>query len=285
MEEEGEGEEEAKARTTEMVPSEKAVEEHNLDHAVFRGWCPHRVKGRAEAYGHYVNKDKEKGVPTVGVDYMYMHGEQEKEEEKGMPIVVMKEDRTKVVLAKVVPSKGVDGYAVGEMRKAREKHGPKKRIMRSDNEPAMLALKEAVRKETDLEIVMEECPVGDHQANGLVGNAVKNVQGQFRSLKDALESRLKVRSEEEHPAVPWLVMHAASVMNRRRRDEEGFTPYPEVERKRLHEASRRVRRRCVVSASVLRRKGQVRREVEGGSMAGDKDGERRVHHRDQGGSD
>ncbi len=61
--------------------------------------------------------------------------------------------------------------------------------MKSDNEPAILALKEAVRRERRGDCVMEEVPVGDHQANGLAENAVKNTQGQFRVIKDALESR------------------------------------------------------------------------------------------------
>ena len=42
----------AKTRKTETVPSAKEVEEHNVDHGVFRQWCPHCVKGRAESYGH-----------------------------------------------------------------------------------------------------------------------------------------------------------------------------------------------------------------------------------------
>ncbi len=29
----------ARARKTEAVPSQREVEEHNLDHAVFRSWC------------------------------------------------------------------------------------------------------------------------------------------------------------------------------------------------------------------------------------------------------
>ncbi len=41
----------ARARTVEAVPSRKEVEEHNLNHVVLRSWCPHCVKGRAEAYG------------------------------------------------------------------------------------------------------------------------------------------------------------------------------------------------------------------------------------------
>jgi hypothetical protein len=52
-------------------------------------------------------------------------------------------------------------------------------IMKSNDEPAMLALKEAVRKEASVEIVMEEAPAGDHQANGVAEIVVKNAQGQF----------------------------------------------------------------------------------------------------------
>ena len=57
-----------RARRTEIVPSAREVEEHNLDHAVFRSWCPHCVKGRAESYGHKPENDKERSVPIVGID-------------------------------------------------------------------------------------------------------------------------------------------------------------------------------------------------------------------------
>ena len=96
--------------------------------------------------------------------------------------------------------------------------------MRSDNEPATLALKEAARRESELEIVLEEVPVNDHQADGLVENAVKNAQGQLRVLKDALESRIGRRTDGDRPIVPWLAMYAASVIKRRRKDHEGLNP-------------------------------------------------------------
>ena len=149
----------------------------------------------------------------------------ERDEEKGMPTVVMRDSKTRMVMAKIVPSKGVNNYAVEVTKKFMEQLGYGRVVLRSDNEPAILALKEAVRRETNVEIVMEEAPVGDHQANGAVENAIKNVQGQFRVIKDALESRIKEKLNGEHPAVPWMVMHAASVMNRGRKDEEGFSAY------------------------------------------------------------
>ena len=45
------------------------VEVHNLDHGVFRSWCPHCVKGRAESYGHVRKVQGEGDVPTMGLDY------------------------------------------------------------------------------------------------------------------------------------------------------------------------------------------------------------------------
>ena len=102
----------ARARTTEVAPSQREVEEHNLDHGVFRSWCPHCVKERAESYGHVKEVQNEGDVPTKGIDYMYMHSEREKEEEKGVPIIVAKDNKTKMIMARVVPRQGLDSYAV-----------------------------------------------------------------------------------------------------------------------------------------------------------------------------
>ncbi len=60
---------------------------------------------------------------------------------------------------------------------------------------------------------MEDAPVGDHQTNGMAESAVKSAQGQFRVVKNALESRINKRVEGYHQAVPWMVMHAATVIN------------------------------------------------------------------------
>ncbi len=51
------------------------------------------------------------------------------------------------------------------------------------------------------------------------------MQGQFRVLTDALESRMGKRVTGEHPVVPWFVMHAASVISRGRKDHAGFTAF------------------------------------------------------------
>ncbi len=96
----------ARARKTETVPSDREVEGHNLDLGVFKSWCPHCVKGRAESYGHVRKVQNEGDAPAIELDCVYMHSEQEKEEERGMPIVVAQDGKTKTIMARVVPSRG-----------------------------------------------------------------------------------------------------------------------------------------------------------------------------------
>ncbi len=72
-------------------------------------------------------------VPTIGVDYTHTQSEQEKEEEKGMPIIGAKGIKTKMITARVVPTKGLDSDAVETVKKMIERSGLKKINMRSDN--------------------------------------------------------------------------------------------------------------------------------------------------------
>ncbi len=45
-------------------------------------------------------------APTIRGDYVRLRSEQEKEEEKGMPIIVAEDTKSKMIAAKVVPSDG-----------------------------------------------------------------------------------------------------------------------------------------------------------------------------------
>ncbi len=80
-----------------------------------------------------------------------------------------------------------------------EQLGYKKVVLRGDSEPAILALRDAIRKESYVEIVLEEVASGEHQAHDMV-ESVKNLEGQLRFIKDALESRRERRLDGEHQA-------------------------------------------------------------------------------------
>ena len=96
-------------------------------------------------------------------------------------------------------------------------------IFKSDGEAAIKALKEAVKAEAinqievtwqpqdsrSSSIIPEESPAYDSAPNGKVEVTVKIIQGQARTLKAALESRLKSEVSDSHDCLPWMVRHAA----------------------------------------------------------------------------
>jgi hypothetical protein len=70
-----------RARKAPGEPTQEEIDERNVDHGVFREWCPHCVKGKELSYGHRGRREKEVGrMPTVSMDYMYMGDKQSREE-------------------------------------------------------------------------------------------------------------------------------------------------------------------------------------------------------------
>ncbi len=66
MGEEGVG---ARTRRVEAVPNKNKLEEHNMEHVVFRSCHLCCVKGRAEAPGHEKRGGDGGDAPTVSLDY------------------------------------------------------------------------------------------------------------------------------------------------------------------------------------------------------------------------
>ena len=50
-------------------PTREEVEEHNVDHAQYREWCPHCVKGRGVSHVHRRVLRDDRGIPMVSMDY------------------------------------------------------------------------------------------------------------------------------------------------------------------------------------------------------------------------
>ena len=118
----------AQFRTITKEPTQEDIDEHNLDHAQFRSWCPHCIKGRAKSYPHLTKKNKDRDNPIINIDYAFMNDDRDKkdDQDKGMPIIVMKDDETTLNIARVVPKKGVDPYAADRIKKDIEQFGHRK---------------------------------------------------------------------------------------------------------------------------------------------------------------
>ena len=137
--------------------------------------------GKSVALPHRKIEKSNEGVPTVSIDYAFLNEKQEvgNTENSGMPILAIKDRKSGMIQSRVVPAKGTDKFAIKRLKKDIELLGYKKIILKSDNESSILALKQAVKDSTNIEVILEESPVGDHQANGEIENAIKRFAGQL----------------------------------------------------------------------------------------------------------
>ena len=104
--------------------------------------------------------------------------------------------------------------------------GFRRLVFKSDQEPAILALKQAVRESMHtVEFVMEESPVEEHQSNGTIEVTVREIQKQVRVMKNALEERMKCEVLSRHPILAFLVEHAVKWMSRCQVGRDGRTAY------------------------------------------------------------
>ena len=206
----------AKSNITQMLPTQAEIDEHMLTHIPFRSWCRFCVMGKSVAAPHRKIDKGNELIPTISIDYAFLNEKQEIDntENSGMPILAIKDRKSGMIQSRVVPAKGNDRFAIKRLVKDIELLGYSKIILKSDNESSILALKKSVKETTNIEIIPEESPVGDHQANGEVENAIKRFAGQFRTLKEAVESRYQQRLTPEHHCIPWMINYASGCINR-----------------------------------------------------------------------
>ena len=153
--EDSEGEEEgqeSKGLNAPTRPSQEELDDHMRTHIPFRSWCPHCVKGQGQNQPHKQGQGESGLIPIVCMDYMFMNssGKEPKEgeeEEKGMPTLVIKDESTKVIEAHIVPRKGGNNHAITTVVNVLNSLGHKKIILKSDQEPSIMKLKEAVKRE------------------------------------------------------------------------------------------------------------------------------------------
>ena len=63
-------------------------------------------------------------------------------------------------------------------------------------------------KDYHIEVIRDECPVEDHQSNGVVEHAVGEVAGQTRILNAQLKDDYKIDLPTDHPIYTRMIHHA-----------------------------------------------------------------------------
>ena len=209
-------------------PSRADREKHELTHLPFEEWCRHCVMARSQCAPHRKSKKHSdaKEVPVMSGDFCFMG----REEQVGTnPIFVMRDHATRKTFAHMVVGKSTSreeysAYLVNAVLRDIEHMGHKKMVFKTDQESAMVALQERIRQSRSDPTVLENSPVEQSQANGVVEKAVQEIEGMVRTLVSALEERIRWRIPHDSPIMGWIVEYAAVLINLFRVGRDHKTP-------------------------------------------------------------
>ena len=98
-------------------------------------------------------------------------------------------------------------------------------ILRSDGEPALVTVREALARCHGGQVTPEQPPKGEHQANGVAEEAGRTVRDQARVLKLQVEARIGRKVALSEPIVPWLIRWAAMSISCFQTGKDGKSPY------------------------------------------------------------
>ena len=198
-----------------VLPFEAEVEAHNVSQLPFRSWFCACVRGRGLSLGHCRVDAKTKEaeqIPTISVDCGFF-GQPEYRAHDTLPVLIVRDRKSKGIWSHPVPSKGVvHPYPARGLMSDLDFTGYKRVILKSDQEPSIVALCDAVKNGWHGEVVPEASPKGESKSNGEVERAVQSVHGLARTLKDFLEQESGIAVEFRSPLLAWLVEQCSNLL-------------------------------------------------------------------------
>ena len=217
------------------VPTRKEIDEHFPLHVHYRSWCPHCQAGRSTSQQHRGSQEDEVLGPCVSMDYAFKYDDEK--EEATSPVLLAVDKGSGAIWALEVGAKGVDTGAGARWLSDRLNfagyRGTKVTIM-SDQEPSIIALKNAIAVQRDAETAFVESPVRQSKCNGLVERAIRNWRDQYRTLRHFLEHRMGEKLKEGSALSTWLVTWAAEIINKYRIQSSGRTAYEQLTSRRCN---------------------------------------------------
>jgi len=125
-----------------------------------------------------------------------------------------------------LPAKGVGHpYSAEAVARAVSRHGYRRVVLKSDQEPALVALLAAAKDLCTCEVLLEHSPKGEPQAYGEAERAVQSIMGLARTLKEHITTATGQPIPAESPILAWLVNYAGSLLTLFNRGPDGKTPY------------------------------------------------------------
>ena len=201
-----------------VEPSDEVRAQHALTHQPFASWCEICVSNRGRQDSHMPHPVPSSGSSVLSFDFGFLT---RLDVDSKLTALFICDQFTKLVHVVPTPSKGGRylSYLTTELCRFVMYTQHKSIILRTDSEPATLALLDSARKALTsfgIACAVETAPVGSHQSNGAAEKTVHLV----RQLANCFMQQLEKNGGSErpvfkalHPMTAWSLIHAAWVRN------------------------------------------------------------------------
>ena len=201
-----------------VEPSDEVRAQHALTHQPFASWCEICVSNRGRQDSHMPHPVPSSGSSVLLFDFGFLT---RLDVDSKLTALFICDQFTKLVHVVPTPSKGGRylSYLTTELCRFVMYTQHKSIILRTDSEPATLALLDSARKTLTsfgIACAVETAPVGSHQSNGAAEKTVHLV----RQLANCFMQQLEKNGGSErpvfkalHPMTAWSLIHAAWVRN------------------------------------------------------------------------
>ena len=224
--------ERARALPRPITPTREERERHRVTHLPYAVWCRHCVacRGRNLPHRRVRPLPAEDVMPVVSMDLAHVRRH---DADNKLPFIVIRDHKTRVTFAHLLKGKSTvvaeySEYVANALLDDLRFLDRKKLILKSDQEPAMKALFERVRRLRNAsgeQTLEENSPVGESQANGVVEEAIKEVEEMVATILSSLEEMLRGTLPQECAAVAWAIEYAAVLLNYYKEGADGKTPF------------------------------------------------------------
>ena len=231
------------------TPSQQEIDDHEVTHCPFRSWCEHCVRGQAKDDPHCAVSAEyaDSSVVRVSMDYCFFTEDAKATETDhedstkstvSMTVMLMVESLFRSMWAYTVQCKGAtDEWLAEQITDDLETIGlaRERLIIKADQEVAITDVQRAVAEARSKSgTAIEQARVGDSNSNGRVERAIQDFKGLTRTMRSALEARTDTKIRLEDPIVPWMVRHAAQIINVCRVREDGQTSWQKMTGRRFY---------------------------------------------------
>ena len=155
-------------------------------------------------------------------DYCFIR----RREEKSTQTVLVMKDRSSIALrAWLLRHRGVQEEDPAELAAAGVTDlGLQNRVwIEVDNEPALIALRDAILKKLKIPAGPIEAPAKESQTCGAVENGIKVFKGLLRVHLGALEDRIQGTIPTDHPVMSHLVAYVSDLVTKHLVGKDGKT--------------------------------------------------------------